>query len=210
MADKKGRCVVLAGGPIRAEELRLLRPGDTVWAADAGLKAARRAGLVPELCLGDWDSCEQPRDAKELIALPAEKDDTDTHHAARLIAERGFAEALLLGCLGGRLDHTLANLSTLLYLTGQGVRCWLVGADAAVTALHSGSLRLPRRPECYFSVFAAAGEARGVTLRGMKYPLDRALVTEQFPIGVSNEILQETGEVTVENGTLLLVYSKRE
>ena len=210
MAEKKGRCVVLAGGPIRDEELALLRAEDTVWAADAGLKAAQRAGVVPDLCLGDWDSCERPKDARELIALPAEKDDTDTHHAARLIAGRGFQQALLLGCLGGRLDHTLANLHTLLYLTGQGVRCWLVGAGSAVTALQNGSLRLPRRPKCYFSVFAADGDACGVTLRGMKYPLDRALVTERFPIGVSNEILEETGEVTVENGTLLLVYSKRE
>ena len=105
MAEKKGRCVVLAGGPIRDEELALLRAEDTVWAADAGLKAAQRAGVVPDLCLGDWDSCERPKDARELIALPAEKDDTDTHHAARLIAGRGFRQALLLGCLGGRLDQ---------------------------------------------------------------------------------------------------------
>ena len=211
MADreKARRCVVLGGGPIGEEEIALIRPEDTIWAADAGLRAARRFGLHPALCLGDWDSCERPQQADELISLPAEKDDTDTHYAARLLLERGFDEALLLGGIGGRLDHTLANLCTLLFLVEAGVRCWLVGEGAAVTALRCGTMRLPRRTECYFSVFAVDGTAKGVTLTGTKYPLQDAVLTARFPLGVSNEILAEWAQVTVKEGALYLAYSKK-
>ena len=210
MADEKRRCVVLGGGPITARELELLRADDIVWAADAGLLAARRAGLRPALCLGDWDSCPRPDDAAELIVLPTEKDDTDTHHAARLLIERGFDEALLLGCIGGRLDHTLANLATLLFLTRAGVRAWMVGGGAEVTALENGTLLLPRRPDCYLSLFAADGTARGVSLAGTKYPLSEAELTADFPVGVSNEITAPQARVTVRAGALFVALCRRE
>ena len=207
--DAGGRCVVLGGGPIAEEEIALLRPDDTLWAADAGLLAARRFGLKPDLCLGDWDSCPQPQGIPDLITLPTEKDDTDTNYAARLIVERGFGEVLLLGCIGGRLDHTIANMNTVLWLTRCGVRCWMVGQGSAVSALHEGTLRLPRQENCYFSIFAADGTAEGVTLTGMKYSLERAKITASFPIGVSNEIQEDWGEVSVEKGSLYLIYSKK-
>ena len=206
--NQSGRCVVLGGGPIRPQEIALIRPNDTIWAADAGLLAAQQFGLYPELCLGDWDSCPQPH-RENLIVLPTEKDDTDTHYAARLIVQHGFSDGLLLGGIGGRLDHTIANMNTVLWLTRAGVRCWMVGQDAAVSALHEGSLRLPRREACYFSIFAADGTAEGVSLSGMKYPLENAQITASFPVGVSNEILADWGEVSVKKGSLYLVYSKK-
>ena len=211
MEDKKSsdRCVVLGGGPISAQEIALLRPDDTIWAADAGLLAARRFGLKPSLCLGDWDSCPMPEEQHDLIVLPTEKDDTDTHYAARLIVQHGFTQALLLGCIGGRLDHTIASMNTVLWLTASGVRCWMVGEGSAVSALKEGSVRLPRREDCYFSIFAADGDAEGVSLSGMKYPLEKAQIVSSFPIGVSNEILEEWGEVSVQKGALYLIYSKK-
>ena len=208
MADKAGRCVILGGGPLQLQELRCLRPDDTIIAADAGRLAAEKAGITPDILLGDWDSCAPPKTGKEIITLPAEKDDTDTHHAARVAVQRGFAEVLLLGCLGGRMDHTQANLATLLYLTQQGVQGWITDPVTQITALQNGSMVLPRQQGYYFSVFAADGTARGVTLQGMKYPLQDATVSAYFPIGVSNEILKPQATVTVTQGTLLLMYSK--
>lgn len=212
MADKDTvrRCVVLGGGPIAEEDVALIRPEDTIWAADAGLRAARRFGLHPLLCLGDWDSCPAPQRAQELICLPAEKDDTDMHYAARLLIDRGFREALLLGGIGGRLDHTLANLSTLLFLARAGISGWLVGEGAAATVLCEGTIRLPRRENCYFSVFPAEGGAQGITLSGTKYPLSDAQLTAQFPLGVSNEILEDWAQITVQSGALYLLYSKKQ
>ena len=207
--EKTRRCVVLGGGPIEEEEIALIRPEDTIWAADAGLRAARRFGLHPALCLGDWDSCERPQRAEELICLPSEKDDTDTHYAARLLVQRGFREALLLGGIGGRLDHTLANLCSLLFLVRSGVSCWLVGQGAAVTVLQNGTMRLPRRENTYFSIFAADGSAQGISLAGTKYPLQEAELTAGFPLGVSNEILADWADVTVREGALYLMYSKK-
>ena len=208
MADRAGRCVILGGGPLQLQELRCLRADDTVIAADAGRLAASSAGITPDILLGDWDSCPPPETGKEIITLPAEKDDTDTHHAARIAVQRGFAEVLLLGCLGGRLDHTQANLATLLYLTQQGVRGWVTDPTTEITALQNGSIVLPQKQGYYFSAFAADGTAYGVTLEGMKYPLNDATVSVYFPIGVSNEIVQPQAKITVAQGTLLLMYSK--
>ena len=134
--EKTRRCVVLGGGPIKEEEIALdPAGGHHLGPRMPGCERRVASDCTPPSVWGTRDSCERPQRAEELICLPSEKDDTDTHYAARLLVQRGFREALLLGGIGGRLDHTLANLCTLLFLVRSGVSCWLVGQGAAVTAL---------------------------------------------------------------------------
>ena len=186
-----------------------IRPSDTVWALDAGVERAKLLGVTPSLCLGDWDSAPCPEQAEELISLVPEKDDTDTHHAARLVIERGFDEVLLLGGLGGRLDHTIANLATLLYLRRSGVRGWAADSNTAVTVLQNESRAFELKDGFYFSVFALDGMAEGVDLSGVKYPLSGAVLTGAYPIGVSNEIVGKTAQVSVKKGNLLVMYARK-
>ena len=123
--EKTNRCLILSACPVSEELRRCWQPGDYVIACDAGWHNARRLGLVPDLVLGDFDSSCRPEGLGEgeLLVLPREKDDTDTHYAARLAAEKGFAQATLLGALGGlRMEHTLANLAAGLWLEKQGER----------------------------------------------------------------------------------------
>ncbi|MEG1932116.1 MAG: thiamine diphosphokinase [Pygmaiobacter sp.] len=203
------RCVLIAGGAVSPTQKQWLRADDVIFAVDAGYLQATKLGVQPRLCIGDWDSCLIPQQAEELIVLPPEKDDTDTYHAARIAVERGFQNVLILGGLGGRLDHTLANISTLLYLREAGVTAILADEDTEITVLHNETRSFARRCGFYFSIFAQQGTAQGVTLRGVKYPVQNAAVRENYPIGVSNEILLDTAEVTVKNGTLLVLYARR-
>ena len=117
------RCVILSACPVPAELKTLLRPDDFVIACDAGYRNCVPLGRKPNVVVGDFDTapCPEPQD-EDVIVLPHVKDDTDTEYAAKLASEKGFAEVLLLGALGGRrLEHTLANLATGLGLEQRGV-----------------------------------------------------------------------------------------
>lgn len=96
---------------------------------------------------------------------------------------------MLLGCLGGRLDHTVANLQLLSWLSAQGAQGVLLGEGEAAAVVTEGTLSFPASMEGFVSVFCAGGTARGVTLEGLKYPLDHAELTSDFPLGVSNEFV---------------------
>ena len=111
------RAVILSAVPVSTALCRYVQPGDFVVACDAGYRNAERLGLRPDLIVGDFDSAPQPKTERETIVLPHVKDDTDTQYAAHWLLEHGYDEISLLGALGGaRLEHTLANLATGLYL----------------------------------------------------------------------------------------------
>ncbi len=204
------KCVIFAGMPVPQTLRRFWQDADYVIAADAGYENARRLGLEPDLLLGDYDSAPRPPQNAKTLVLPAEKDDTDTYFAARRAIALGADEAVILGGLGGRLDHTLANLQTLVFLAKNGVRAWLADEANEVTALMPGVYQIPARPGWYCSVFSAGDAVRGVTLKGLKYPLCEATVTGFFPIGVSNEFAADTATVGFSEGVLYLVLSRRE
>lgn len=208
------RCVIVSACPVGAELAALLRPDDYLIACDAGYRSCETLGRRPNAVVGDFDSAPQPRlpREEELVVLPHVKDDTDTQYAARLAVEGGFREALLLGCLGGRrLEHTLANLSTGLWLERSGVRAALQDERSRVTYLLPGETRAyPRGEFFYFSVFPMEGQAEGVTIRGAFYELTDAALTASYPLGVSNEYAPGSDCITlsVRSGALAVVETK--
>lgn len=179
-------------------------PGDFVIAADAGYRVCRDLGIVPDLLLGDFDSMEQPVDFPHLLRVPVEKDDTDTMLAVKAALDRGCGEVVLYGGTGGRrLDHTLANLQALLYLRRRGARGWLQDRDFLWTAIENESLTVRRTVERgLFSAFCLGDRAEGVDETGFQYPLRDAVLTPDFPLGVSNHILKPEATITVRRGAL--------
>lgn len=120
------RCFIFAAGTFYGLRRKPEEPEDLVIAADAGYRTCRELGIVPDLLLGDFDSMEQPEDFANIHRSPVEKDDTDTMLAVKTGLEQGCGEFYLYGGTGGRrLDHTLANLQTLLYLRRRGARGYL-------------------------------------------------------------------------------------
>lgn len=208
-----GRCILVAGGPSGdrvGEEALSAAPGDLVIACDAGYPAALRLGLKPALAVGDFDSYggEIAPDV-EIVRTPVRKDDTDTMTGLRLGLGRGYGEFVIVGALGGRLDHTVANLQALCWLCTQSARGVILSADNRAWAVKDGALELPRMEGWYLSVFAA-GECEGVTLRGVEYPLAGARLAPSMPIGVSNEFAADTARIEVARGTLIVIASRRE
>ena len=133
------RAVVLSAVPVSTALCRYVQPGDFVVACDAGYRNAERLDLRPDLIVGDFDSAPQPKTEHETIVLPHVKDDTDTQYAAHWLLEHGYDEIILLGALGGaRLEHTLANLATGLYLAKNGVNVLLANERSELRYLVPG------------------------------------------------------------------------
>lgn len=201
------RCFIFAAGTYYGLRERP-QTGDLVLAADAGYLACRQAGITPDLLLGDFDSMDQPADFDHVRRVPVEKDDTDTMLAVKTALDRGMGTIVFYGCLGGRLDHTYANLQTLTYLARRGGQGWLLGDGTVVTAVENGRLDLPAGLRGAVSVFCPDGQALGVTLRGLHYPLEDYTLTSGFPLGVSNQFTGQAASVSVREGTLLVMWDE--
>lgn len=179
-------------------------PADFIIAADGGYNSAQALGIKPDLVVGDFDSLGYVPEAESVVRHPVRKDDTDTLLAIRLGLERGYRHFVIIGALGGRLDHTFANLQSLLFLRDNGARGLLYGDGFAVTAVTNGSVTV--EGDGTLSVFSLDPCAKGVFLRNVSYPLENAELTSSFPIGVSNEFIGGPAEIGVEQGTLLVMW----
>ena len=203
-------CFIFAAGDPPAQLPCRPGEGDLVIAADAGYRTCLRLGLTPDLLIGDFDSMEEPADFAHILRVPVEKDDTDTFLAAKTGLSRGCTVFHLYGGSGGeRLDHTLANLQMLLWLRDHGAWGYLYDRQFTYTAIQNEEIVIPRQKTwALLSVFCLGEDARGVTETGVQYPLQDAVLTAHFPLGVSNHILAEEARVRVEKGALLLCWER--
>lgn len=181
------------------------RAGDYVIAADGGWKACCRADVKPDLLLGDFDSLESIPAFENIERVPVEKDDTDMMLAVKRGLAMGETEFHLYGGMGGsRTDHTIANMQTLAHLARRGARGWLYGDHEIYTAICDGSITFSAREAGILSVFCMGSDAEGVFIRGGQYPLNNAILTSEFPLGVSNHFIGDPITVSVRSGLLLL------
>ena len=209
-----GRCIIVGAGELKSRTIEV-RKEDFVIAADAGFSHCRRMGLSPDLIVGDFDSLPKEEQARlerirkeepqRLLTLPSEKDDTDMLAAIREGLAKGCREFFLYGGLGGRLGHTIANIQCLNYLKERGASGRLIEAEETVFLIRNETVCFSSRQRGFLSLFSLGERAEGVTIRHMKYELDRAEVTNDFPVGVSNEFIGEPASITVEKGTLLVI-----
>lgn len=201
-----GTCVIFCAAEFDALA-RPLEKNDLVIAADGGLRHTQALGLRPDVVLGDFDSLGYAPEGANVF--PVEKDDTDAMLAVRRGLHLGYREFILYGSLDGpRLDHTMANFQTLQFLCDQGAWGYLVGLRQTVTVVKNGTLRFPAGCRGTVSVFCLGCDAEGVTLRGLHYPLERGTLTAGFPLGVSNRFTGTEAEISVEVGSLLVLWDR--
>ncbi|MCI6227289.1 MAG: thiamine diphosphokinase [Clostridiales bacterium] len=186
---------------------RPIGPDAYVIAADGGLRHTENLGLTPNAVLGDFDSLGYT--PKGAGVFPVEKDDTDAMLAVRLGLERGCDEFLLYGSLDGpRLDHTVANFQTLQFLADHGAVGYLIGNTTIVTVVKNGKIIFPAGLSGTISVFCMGKDAEGVIERGLFYGLENGVLTSGFPLGVSNHFTGEKAEISVKNGSLLVLWDR--
>ena len=208
------RIVIFSGGRLGQWALDSLKPDDYLIGADGGALFLVDHGLRPDVALGDFDSVtpDQLRNIRlnsgeTLDCDPIEKDYTDTELAFRLALSKGPAHIVLLGALGTRFDHSLANVHLLKAAAEQGVDA-VIADEHNVIRLVSKELLLRGSGKPYVSLLPLSPSVRGITLEGFRYPLHEATLEIGQSLGISNVLEEERGAVRIRDGLLLVIESR--
>lgn len=189
-----------------------LHPGDYIICTDGGYDIALSQDISPDLLLGDFDSIksELPENI-EIKRFEPEKDYTDLDLAMRTAVEAGVTELKIFGGIGGRLDHTVANIQLLYHYNKFFKKLIMLDGSNKCFILDSEKVRnfvIPREKNSYLSVFSLSEKSTGVSISGAKYPLHDHTLTKSFPLGVSNEFTEKNTAISIKDGILLIVISK--
>ena len=203
-----GTCYIIGAGECNSLDF-IKEEKDVIICADGGLKYAEKYGYIPDCIVGDFDSYgSTPSSLKNVIVLPKEKDETDSFYAVKMGFELGFEEFRLYGMLGGRIDHTLANIQLMMYIVDNGGNAVLIGNDYDVYLIKNGMFMFNGPKGKYISVFSYSPKSEGVTIKGLKYEVNNISFTNNNPLGVSNEFIGEIATVEVREGVLLVAVEK--
>ncbi|WP_051544822.1 thiamine diphosphokinase [Butyrivibrio sp. MC2021] len=212
------KCIIISAGHFVPMEIPIGEE-DMVIACDAGFIYAEQLGILPDLIVGDFDSMSEAgalamrslreiseSDPDRIVKLNVKKDDTDTLMAVKIALSKGYRKFMLYGSLGGqRMDHSIANLQTLLFIKHNGGTGYIIEENRIVLIAENETVRFHRGNSGMISIFSVSEVSKGVTIRGLMYSLEDGELRNDFPLGVSNEfIIDEEAEITVREGTLLI------
>jgi thiamine pyrophosphokinase len=211
------KAIVVAGGDAAPEDAAQLASADVVIAADSGAAWLDAVGRQPDLLIGDMDSIAPNLLERLKVAgvpvesHPAEKDASDAELALARAVTMGAGEIVILGGFGGRrLDHELANL-LLLTEPWNGAELRLVRGGTTARAIHAERpLDLEGRVGDVVTLLPLAGDAIGVRTRGLRYPLDGETMHLGRSRGLSNVIEEAPASVSLEEGMLLVIETRKE
>ncbi len=201
-----GICFIVGAGECYKLDF-IKKDGDFVIAADGGCIRLEQCGIVPDLIIGDFDSAETVPSGDNVIRLNPVKDITDMNAAVKVGIERGYTEFHLYGACGGRVDHTLANIQLVAYLAQNNFKAYIHDKDNVITAICDSSISFDASYSGYVSVFSHTDKCIGVSIKGLKYTLENAELSNNFSLGVSNEFIGIKSKITVEKGTAIIIYS---
>ena len=186
-----------------------------VYCADGGVENARSMGISPNMIMGDFDSISiealniTDKSLKPgVILLPSKKDETDLFACVMDGLEKGFNDFILMCCTGGRLDHFMGALAILEYLDLKKAKGLIIDSKNVIMFLKNGSLKLDKDEKFkYLSIIPLDDTICGVSTEGLEYPLDRETLYRYKGLGISNEIIGESGIVSIEKGSALIIRS---
>ena len=207
------RCVIFAAADIdnyNAVKKRI-NPDDFIICADGGVRHALVLGIEPNSIIGDFDSfdIEKYNFNCKVIRLNTVKDDTDSMSAVREGIKNGCREFLFFGILGGRIDHTLANLHLLEYLDKNCCKGTMLYDKSEIIFLKNNKIILKKDKYENFSLIILSETANNVTIKGAKYNLENAVITRLYQYGISNVFESDTVKISIGDGSKLIFSVKR-
>lgn len=197
-------CLLVGGGDFYAEGFRPEKD-NLIIAVDAGYKRLTEIGIEPDLVVGDFDSLEFVPDHPNIERHPSIKDDTDTMLAAKKGIEAGCERFIIFGGTGGRIAHTLGNIQVLAYLAQQNKQGFIVDKDYIITAATNCTLHFSKENSGYISLLPWGDKSCTVTLKGLKYELERFPLPFDRPLGISNEFTGKAAAVTIHDGIAIII-----
>lgn len=212
----KGNCILIGAGDLTISEIPV-GENDLCIAVDGGYEYCKLLEITPDYILGDFDSISEKEaegvaeiakaEEDKVIVLPVEKDDTDMLAAIKLGLSEGYQSFRIYGGMGGRIEHTIANIQCLLYLKEHNAVGYLMDGTGMILVAKEEEISFQDSLEGYMSLFSM-GDKSTVSIENMKYLLKEQEITNSFPIGISNEfILGEKGKITVHKGAVVIIVS---
>jgi thiamine pyrophosphokinase len=206
------RAFVVASSPHSLQPARL-RPqaGDLVLAADGGANLCLAWGWPVDLVVGDMDSVDvavqQQLEAQgtPFLVSPVDKDETDLELALQLALAKGATEIIIAGALGARIDHTLGNLALLALPALAPVSTRVVDGGQTIWLVRNG-LVVHGQPGDTLSLIPFGGDARGVTVSGVRWPLHEADLPLGPSLSISNRMIAACAGISVRSGRVLVVH----
>lgn len=216
----KTAAIVSAGDFNKDEFLRLkeLVGFDEVVAVDAGYNHLLSIDVKPDVALGDFDSLGYKPKGVRCAIFPEEKDFSDTELAFKRLQGFRFDNLYVFGALGGRLDHTLANLRTGAFhvrnYASRNYSCTFIGQNEIIVFLPGGTaFESTEHPEIPIHVGQTVTlmpldeSCRGCFVRGMKYESDDVNFRNSASIGLSNIVESEDIMIGLEEGVLAIIFN---
>jgi len=212
---KQRQAAIVTGGALGEWALPYIRSSDYIIGADSGAAFLVRHGIAPDLAVGDFDSVAEAQlpairaAAREWQAVDAvDKDWTDTEMAVRTALDRGFDRIMIIGGLGTRFDHALANVYLLKLAQERGAEAELIDAHNKIRLCTRECRLQPDEQFPYVSLLPLTPIVRGITLSGLQYPLHNATIRLGETIGISNRLQAAEGIVSLDEGQLLVIRSR--
>jgi thiamine pyrophosphokinase len=190
---------------------------DYIICADGGLKHIHNLNLAadiklfPDKIMGDFDSVDREslkfyRDNGSIIeTYPKEKDYTDGHLVTLEAIKLNPEEVIIIGGLGGRFDHTLANIHLLDIFLGNSIKAWFLDKNTIIYLIDKNTEFFGKTGDL-LSIFPFGGRSEGITLSGLKYKLNDSIMEYGNPYGISNVFLQSCAKVNLKSGKLLIIH----
>ena len=209
------KCIIIGAGDFN--EKRIVKNNDDLLIiADGGyynyLKLDNYNLDDIDVLVGDFDSLDK-KNLKlsantKVITLNPIKDDTDIVDACKYGLDMGYNEFYIYGCLGKRLEHSIANIQVLSYLKDHNSNGYLIDLNKVIRVIKNEKISFDSSYKGYISIFSLYTKSSGVTLKNLKYELDNYDLYENFPLGIDNEFIEKESSIEVKDGKLLIIYSK--
>lgn len=183
------------------------KEGDLIIAADSGFKTLEKLGISPDLIVGDFDSLEYTPKGDNVIKHPVKKDETDTILAVDEALKKGYNDFIIYGCLGGRLDQTVASIQTASYITEKGGNAVFIDNETYLTVIKNNRISFSENNKGTVSVFSLSDTSYGVSEKGLLYELEEAELTSDYPLGVSNEFTKKDSVISVKKGKICVIWN---
>lgn len=198
------KCIIVGAGNFNEKEI-LKEENDLIIAVDGGYNYCSLLNLEVDILIGDMDSLESIPENINKYIYNKEKDETDTYLAVQYGIKQGFEEFVLYGCLGGRLEHTIANIQIIADLCKKGIKVKIVDENTKIYMLNKNEVNeIEGLKNKYISIFSYS-EKSTISLKGLKYNVLCKDITNDYPLGIDNETIGGNGYIYVHDGLVLVI-----
>ncbi|MBP1997144.1 thiamine diphosphokinase [Peptostreptococcus canis] len=218
ISSEKSACIILNGDIDDYKSLKFYMKNNNyndIIAVDGGANHLYEIGIIPDYIIGDLDSIDDKTkkyyEEKNVIfsKFPSKKDETDAELAILKAINNGNLNIDIFAGLGGRIDHELANIQLLYFVLKRGANARILTESVEIYIIENGDLTINGKTGDIISVLPLKGDAKGVTLKNLEYPLNEFDFEYSITRGISNVMLNDHCYIEVKDGSIVVIKVKK-